>query len=74
MKRLGCVESVRRSTLSDEKQDNILFGAPYDEERYKKGTHLAAVIQCFFVSDLMFYQLSTSAVCSVTSAYSTLEI
>jgi hypothetical protein len=40
---------VRTITLAaflvlSEEQDNILFGAPYDEERYNKGNSLSRVI------------------------------
>jgi hypothetical protein len=56
---------------TDKKQDNILFGAPYDEERYNKGTLLSAA---GLFGYLIPYQSSTSVVWSVTSACSMLEI
>jgi hypothetical protein len=43
MKPLKLVEPAPWFTASDERQDNILLGTPYDKERYKKGDILSAV-------------------------------
>ena len=50
-------------------RDNILFGAPYDEERYNKGACLRAFGRCSPTSLLMCviqWQSSTSARSSAT--------
>ena len=63
-------EGIRGSCTDTSMQDNILFGAPFDEERYNKGTsHVLLVLH----APLTGVQLSTSAPSSATCRCSTLE-
>ena len=69
----GVAFAAQESWVQNETiRDNILFGAPYDEERYKKG--MPVLSKQFFILLLRYFpKSSTSVGSSVTLRFLMLE-